>query len=252
MPRLQTLSLLAALLVLSALHPAYALAPAPLAPYHWYSLVLHHTTPSDVLKLMRWTNAAPEPNPFQSLPSTATNTPLNPNLPAGVKRIFTLPGNNSLLMEATDDGFTHVRQIIKILDIAPRAVEPSVTLSTISLSEKETTHLPFVRGDASDIELASGPVVSRAFDQLVQQGHTPLIASPVVKSAVFEPTEWVIPDYLISRSDFQADLSIRFAFRSLEGKRTSVESIVHRGEVLALRASANNSKTQITLVKVDF
>src|SRR6185437_7891033 len=44
-------------------------------------------------------------------------------LPEGVDRIYALEGDNSLLVEATPDGFNRIRDIIKNLDIAPRQVQ---------------------------------------------------------------------------------------------------------------------------------
>ena len=58
----------------------------------------------------------------------------NPNLPDGVARVFTLQSNNSLLVEATASGYERLKQIVTILDIAPKQVQLHVLLAAIPKS----------------------------------------------------------------------------------------------------------------------
>ncbi len=52
-------------------------------------------------------------NPFQTNAPGGANARANA-LPDGVARIFALQSNNSLLIEATPDGYNQVKQIVKI------------------------------------------------------------------------------------------------------------------------------------------
>lgn len=109
-------------LALSLLSPAasFAQAPAatvaaPLPGYHWRTLVLQHAIPSDVLKMERWDTSAIHPV----------------SLPTGVLRIFALRSNNSLLLQATEDGYATVAKLVKVLDIVPSAVEFNTLLVAV-------------------------------------------------------------------------------------------------------------------------
>ena len=64
-------------------------------------------------------------------------------LPTGVARIFALQSNNSLLIEATPDGYNQVKQIVKILDIAPRQVEIKVEFVTASVADVDNLGINF-------------------------------------------------------------------------------------------------------------
>ena len=79
-----------------------AVPEIPAVGYRWHTLVLQHAVPSDILALMHWNKAA---------------------LPPGVLRIFALQSSNSLLVEATEEGFATVAKIVKTVDIAPRSVQ---------------------------------------------------------------------------------------------------------------------------------
>jgi len=67
------------------------------------TLVLQHVVPGDILKVMHWDQAA--------------------GLPAGVTRISAQPATNSLAVVATPAGLTKVRELVRILDFAPRQVQ---------------------------------------------------------------------------------------------------------------------------------
>ncbi len=94
--------------------PAVAVA-APAAGYHWRTLVLQHAIPSDILQLTHWSASPAHP---------AT-------LPAGVLRIFALRSTNSLLLEATDDGYAKVVKIVNRWDNPPRSVQVAMVLIAV-------------------------------------------------------------------------------------------------------------------------
>lgn len=100
------LSLGALLCVLPVLADAPVL-PAPLVPaagpIQAQSIPLQHAVPGDILKTMHWDQRAA--------------------LPVGVTSIVGVPVSNSLLVQATPAGLAEVRELVKLLDIAPRLVE---------------------------------------------------------------------------------------------------------------------------------
>ena len=117
------LPLFAALLLLTALRPAPAQTPTPTSAlaYHWHSLVLQHTVPSMVLRQLHWQQ--------DDLTPTA---PRPAHLPEGVRRLFALQSNNSLLIEATDEGYAQIKQIVRALDVAPRQVQLAALFVAVS------------------------------------------------------------------------------------------------------------------------
>ena len=70
-------------------------------------------------------------------------------------RIFALQSNNSLLIEATPDGYNLVKQIVKILDIAPRQVQIKVEFVTASVADVDNLGINFDLVPFPGIELAS-------------------------------------------------------------------------------------------------
>jgi len=96
-------------------HPPAATVAAPLAGYQWRTLVLQHAVPSDILRMEHWGASAAHPAA----------------LPAGVRRVFALQSNNSLLLEATEEGYATVAKLIKALDVAPKQVEFSTLLVAV-------------------------------------------------------------------------------------------------------------------------
>ena len=125
----RTLLRLAALFSLLAPLPALAQTAARppaahAAGYHWRTLVLRHAVPSDILALMHWNGpaATAAPAPFDPLPLTGFPAP-SPAAPDGVLRIFALASTNSLLVDATDDGFATVVKLVQLFDVAPKQVQ---------------------------------------------------------------------------------------------------------------------------------
>lgn len=133
-----------ALLLLTALRPAPAQTPAlaPPSTYHWHSLVLQHAAPSDVLSRMHWDAPVFLP-PFSVQPAPAGQTPTTSVLPEGVRRIFSLPNNNSLLVEAMPEGYAWVQHIVKTLDVAPRRVEINVEFVTAGIADVDNLGINF-------------------------------------------------------------------------------------------------------------
>ncbi len=82
-------------------------------------------------------------NPFQPNPGAAARPGAASQLPIGVTRIFALQSNNSLLIEATPDGYNTVKQLVKILDVAPRQVEIKVEFVTASVTDVDNLGVNF-------------------------------------------------------------------------------------------------------------
>ena len=76
-------------------------------------------------------------------------------LPQGVARIFALQSNNSLLIEATPEGYDQVKQIVKILDVAPRQVQIKVEFVTASVADVDNLGINFDLVPYPGIELAT-------------------------------------------------------------------------------------------------
>ncbi len=106
-------------------------------------------------------------NPFQQ--GAGNNNPFAPQngqpgangrpqaqLPAGVARIFALQSNNSLLVEATPDGYNQVKQIVKILDVAPRQVSVKVEFVTASVTDVDALGVNFDLVPYPGLEVSSG------------------------------------------------------------------------------------------------
>ena len=89
-------------------------------------------------------------------------------LPTGVARIFALQSNNSLLIEATPEGYNQVKQIVKILDIAPRQVQIKVEFVTASVADVDNLGINFDLVPFPGLELAS-----RQGDSTIVSGVAP-------------------------------------------------------------------------------
>lgn len=113
------------------------------ADLHWQKLTLQHVIPSEILKLMHW-NAE----------KTAKPAPRNPNLPDGVQAIYALQSDNSLLIQATPDGFTSVKAVVKTLDIEPRRIQ--VQWQMIDVPESDWKKLEGI-GDKDKLLAALAP-----------------------------------------------------------------------------------------------
>lgn len=123
--------------------PAEKPAPktkAPLNPadLHWQKLVLQHTTPDEVMRIMHWNDA--------------TGT-----LPDGVITIYGLHSDNSLLIEATPEGVNKVRQIVKNLDVAKAQtfVRLKVTFVVPTARDSDVVGMNFESGKTATDLLAT-------------------------------------------------------------------------------------------------
>jgi hypothetical protein len=145
--------LLATLLLLPVVASAQTPTPEPTSAVsnhaddlRYRTIILQHATPLDVLKLMHWekdmtVGMAPF-KPVHIPPPLKDNQgekqieqPVYAKLPEGVVRIFALPSNNALLVEATPDGYEQVKEIVKTLDIAPRQVQLKTLFAAVPLSQ---------------------------------------------------------------------------------------------------------------------
>lgn len=137
-----------ACLALGALHALPALADKPAASASpvvlaaAQKIVLQHVVPSDVIKQMRWDRST--------------------NLPAGVAQIVPLPAQNALSVTATLAGLAQVREIVNLLDIAPRQVHVKFLLASVS----EAVLKAALGADGS----VTGPPAARFLQTLTKQG----------------------------------------------------------------------------------
>ena len=113
----------------SPLLPPAKVQMPPLNPADltWRTIILQHAKSGYVLALMHW-----------ALNGKSGD---QPHLPDGVAKIFALKLNNSLLVSATLDGYTRVKDIAKILDIEPVQVEVKVHFVALPASQKEAIDL---------------------------------------------------------------------------------------------------------------
>ena len=76
-------------------------------------------------------------------------------LPDGVNRIFALQANNSLLIESTVAGYNTVKQLVRILDVAPRQVQIKVEFVTASVADVDNLGINFDLVPIPGLELAT-------------------------------------------------------------------------------------------------
>ena len=130
---------IAALLLSPIAAPAQTPKPLPAnaAELKYRTIILRHTAPLDVLKVMHWETVDMDPFKPVQVPQPI-NQPYNVKLPDGVARIFALQSSNALLLEATDAGYKQVQEIVKTLDVAPQQVRLTVRFVAVPLSQKLT------------------------------------------------------------------------------------------------------------------
>jgi len=119
---------LPACLTLAALLCALpALADPPVAPAastaQAQSIPLQHTLPGDIIKALRWDQAI--------------------HLPAGVTQISAQPTTNSLSVVATPAGLAKVRDLVRILDIAPIPVQIKMVLANATAADLDASGINF-------------------------------------------------------------------------------------------------------------
>ena len=101
-------------------------------------------------------------------------------LPDGVNRIFALQSNNSLLIEATVAGYQTVKNLVRILDIAPRQVQIKVEFVTASVVDVDNLGVNFDLVPYPGVELAtnqgSSAVVTTAQPTFLQYATGNIVA----------------------------------------------------------------------------
>lgn len=92
------------------------LADTPAAPFVSATgaqiIVLQNVVPGGVMRIAHWDSP--------------------PQLPVGVSQIVSVPVQNALLVTATPAGLAKVREIVKLVDIAPRQVQIKFALAYVS------------------------------------------------------------------------------------------------------------------------
>ena len=85
------------------------------------------------------------PQPFQTGQNGFGNRNGQPQaqLPEGVSKLFALQSNNSIVVYGTTDGFNQVKQIVKLLDVAPRQVQIKVEFVTASVTDVDALGINF-------------------------------------------------------------------------------------------------------------
>ncbi len=99
------------------------------------------------------------PNPFAPQPFQPVGPGGNRNnqgaLPPGVTRMLALQSNNTIVIEATPDGYNLVKQIVKYLDVAPRQVQVKVEFVTASVTDVDALGVNFDLVPYPGLEVAS-------------------------------------------------------------------------------------------------
>ena len=124
------------------------------------TILLHHISPSRVIKIMRWDQAN--------------------HLPSGVTQISSLPDSNSLSVTATPAGLAQVRQILRILDTASLPVQIKITLARATAADLKGTGINFdltplpapTPLPGSEMGYAAGGAVAQLLQTLRKQGTT--------------------------------------------------------------------------------
>jgi len=145
----------------------HAAADAP----HWNRLVLQHAALGTVMALTRWGRGGSEPK--------------------GVKHLVFMMGSNTLLVNATPDGFAQVQEIVRRLDVAPRRVQVGVMAVTVTAADLKVSGVRFDRvaldsmGTAGDpphgfMEAGTGEAIAVYRAALTRQGaigQSPVVAA---------------------------------------------------------------------------
>ena len=158
-----------------------ALADVPLAPpvpaAQAKTLTLQNVVPGDLLKSLHWDQNA------QKFDSTA------PVRVEGVTRISALPTTNSLSVVATPDGFTKLRTLVRLLDVAPRQVQIKFALANATESDLKASGLTFefapvpslLTSPMPDTEYAAGNGAALFLQTLTKQGA--VTQAPVITTS---------------------------------------------------------------------
>lgn len=241
---------------------------------NWHTLALQHTRAADILKLMRWDKPSGFPFSFQDFKSPSQvfhpgvtitpfprndypakpfplhgDIPVNPNLPEGVGRIFAMSHDNTLLVEATNEGFQSVKQIVKILDIAAREMVAKVSYIGVS-PEQSGIKLSDSQSAQGIFEIISGPEAAQSFDRLVKSGHMPNQVNMLHEFEGNEPMEWLVPGYRLTRPRINSDASFTLWIESRKHFFPAKETPpIFRSDVLAIHEI---EKADVILIKIEY
>ena len=248
-----------------------AQTPAPTPPpridLQWYRIALQHTAPDDVLKLMHWDK-----------PMSPASGQSSRKLPEGVQGVFALQALNTLLVEATPDGYGRVRQITSILDVgkftwmmrvrAWKATVPASGPGSLDLVPmKASGQMPEPVGGTLDhavwehIEIADGPTVSHLLAATLTAGRA--VAVPV-RYLEEQTQRWLVSGMVLDVVRLDSDGSVSVALTG-EGfspaqkspRRRNVNPaqsprlVFHSGDVVALRLPDKDAG-QILFLRVDY
>lgn len=103
--------------------PTRADTPAAPGAVQAQRLVLRHVVPEEIVKALHWDQRA--------------------HLPPGVTDITSLPVSSSLLVQATPAGLAEVRELVKLLDIAPRPVQIRMALARVTEADLKASGIDF-------------------------------------------------------------------------------------------------------------
>ncbi len=216
---------------------AQTTSPAPSTAYHWHAIILQHAAPNNLLSVMHWDGSR--------------------QLPDGVRYIQAFPNSNSLLLEATDEGFTEFKRLIRILDIGRSGL--ALTMLSLAVPVKEAG-LNWSVPLYYHIEMQSSPQTARAFARLVKAGYVPVTAKALnSETNSLGPEMYELPGYRLSQPRLYSDNSLTFNidFQNLPPELDFgqlpllIQQMPHlqRGNVLAIKLL--HSPT-VMLIKVDY
>ncbi len=142
------------------------------AELRWHTIGLQHASPNDILALMHWTKKS--------------NADDQPKLPEGVAQVLARPVNNSLVVRATESGYLTIRNITKILDIAPAIRRVTLDTAFVSASVEDIDALginfdlrPLSAPPQTFLVFARGATVAQLYQTLTRTRGKVVLAAPV-------------------------------------------------------------------------
>ena len=214
----------------------------------WYTFVLQHAKPDDILSLMHWQNGKG---------ATLSNS---------VAQIYVLQGPDCLKVQATDKGFQWVREIIKAVDIAPFEWVPTVQCWTATVNTQELAGLALDRRSylervdrasrgtqdqiiSRPVEVVSGPGTDKLLRSLITAKRAVTVT---VKYSARRVQEWSVGEMNLDEVVLRSDdtVSMRCAGKEYDLWEDTVNThigsnppdlamriIFHKSEVIAIRAA---------------
>jgi type II secretory pathway component GspD/PulD (secretin) len=222
--------------------PALADSPAvPAGVVQAKTLPLQNAVPGEILKTLHWDQAA--------------------NLPAGVTQISAQPATNSLSVVATPAGLAQVRQIIKMMDIAPRQVQIKMALAHVTDADLKASGVVFESAPLPslltlpmpDTKYAAGSAVALLLQTVTKRGA-------VTQAPVITTTNNVAASIAQSTTlPSQAVLSETFAVTPRINSDDSVTLALHlvlldgtaKREIKTLRTVQNRDTLVLAMLSSD-